>query len=256
MTPRSIVMTHHRTLSELGTTLLWKHMGKLMNKRKTFEFPGNVSNTFMTKDRKHLVLNGKRLHNIDKNVTTVLPYATHKLGKAMIEYDYNTDTSWVYTHDEKTYELHGHAYPNINKISIGYDEHYYETMDVAEEYCYDQQINRYIYAYYNGFSIMTKNTRDLCLTPEQLIVHMDKGTIDDSCYFQCDSQLFAFSETMRHVTYVYKNTLYFGETTHPFRLFTSEKLQMDDIVSISMTGISPVVTHDSNKVTIFNYLRN
>lgn len=250
---RTSIVTHHR-MCALGTTLLWKHMGRLMNKRKTFEFQGNVRNTYMTKDGKHLVLNGKRLYNIDKNVTTELPYTTHKLGNSMIEYDDNIDKSWIYTDDEKTYELQGHAYPNINKISLGYDEHYYETMDVAEEYCYDQLINRYVYAHHNGFSIMTKNTRDLCLTPEQLLVQIDRGTIDDSCYFQCDSQLFAFSETMRHVTYIYKNTLYFGETMHPFRLFTSEKL-MDDIVSISMTGISPVVTHDSNKVTIFNYLR-
>ncbi len=215
-----------------------------------------MSNCYLTKGRKHLVINGKRLHNIDKNVTTVLPHATYKLGTSMIEYDDNTNTSWVYTDDERVYELNGRAYPNINKISIGYDENYYDTMDIAESFCYDQKINMYIYAYYNGFSIITKNIRELCLTPEELIVHMDRGTIDDSCHFQCDSQLFAFSETMRYVTYIYKNTLYFGETTHPFRLFTSERLEMNEIISISMTGISPVVIHDGNKVTIFNYLRN
>lgn len=255
MTPRPIVMTYHRVTSELGTTLLWKYMDRLMNKRKTFAFQGSVSNTYLTKDRKHLVINGKRLHNIDKNITTVLPYETYKLGNTMIEYNRDTNTSWVYT-DEETYELNGHAYPNMNKISIGHDEHYYDTMDVIEDYCYDQKINRYVYMYSNGFSIMTKCTHAMCLTPEQLIVMMDRGTLEDSCYFQCDSQLFAFSETMRFVTYIYKNTLYFGETMHPFRLFTSEKLQMNDITSISMTGISPIVTHDDNKVTIFNYLRN
>lgn len=210
----------------------------------------------MTKDKKHLVLNGKRLYTIDKNITTVLPHATHKLGTSIIEYDSATNKSWVYTDDDKVYALDGHAYPNINKISIGYDEHYHDTMDIAEEFCFDQKINMYIYAYYNGFSIIKKSTRDLCLTPEQLIVQMDRGEINDSCFFQCDSQLFAFSETMRYVTYIYKNTLYFGETTYPFRLFTSEKLEMNDIVSIGMTGISPVLTHDGNKVTVFNYLRN
>lgn len=256
MIPRPIVMTYHRTMSELGTTLLWKYMDRLMNKRKTFAFPGGVSNAYLTKDIKHLVLNGKRLHNIDKNVTIVLPNETYKLGNTMIEYERGTNKSWVYTDDEKEYELNGHAYPNINKISIGYDEHYYDTMDKADEFCYDQKINKYIYAYYNGFSVITESTRSMHLTPEQLIIRMDRGTIDDSCHFQCDSQLFAFSETMRYVTYIYKNTLYFGETTHPFRLFTSEKLQVDDVVSISMTGISPVLTHDDNKVTIFNYLRN
>lgn len=255
MTHRPFVMTHHRSMSELGTTLLWKHMGKLMSHRKTFAFPGSVSNSFLTKDRKHLVLNGKRLHNVDKNVTTVLPYELHKLGYAMIEYDRETNMSCIYTGDDE-YLFQGHAYPNMNKISIGYDDHYYDTMEMVDDYLYDPKLDKYIYTYTQGFSIITRSTRTLSMTPERIVVEMDRGTLEDSCYFQCDSQMFAFSETMRYVAYIYKNTLYFGETTHPFRLFMSEKLKMNNIISISMTGMSPVVTHDTNKVTIFNYLRN
>lgn len=251
MTHHPFVMTHHRSMSELGTTLLWKHMGKLMGRRKMFSFPGSVANAYL-KDN-HLVLNGKRLHNIDKNMTTVLPYDLHKLGYAMIEYDRETNMSCVYTDDDE-YLLQGHAYPNVNKISLGYDEHYYDTMEIADDYLYDPKLDRYILTYAQGFSIITKSTHAMSLTPEQILVGMDRGTLED-CYFQCDSQMFAFSETMRYVAYIYKNTLYFGETTHPFRLYTSEKLKMNNIVSISMTGMSPVVTHDTNKVTIFNYIR-
>lgn len=247
---RTPIVTHHR-MCALGTTLLWKHMGRLMNERKTFSFPmGKVSNSFMTKDKKHIVVNGRRLYDIDKDNIIKLPNCTYKVGDAMIEYNEEMNETYIYTH-EFEYVHKGHAHPNMNKISFGYDKHFYDTMDIVYEYAYDPKIDMYINTYIDGFSI----TRRLGMTPAEIISGMDRGTLTDSCYFQCDSQLFAFSDTMRFVAYIYKKTLYIGETTYPFRLYTSERLNMDDIVSISMTGLSPIVTHD-DKVTVFNYLRN
>ena len=227
-------------------------MGQLMSQRKTFVFPGSVSNCFLTKDKKHLVLNGSRLHHIDKNITTKLLYNQYKLGDAVIEYDREKKQSWIYTYDD-TYIMDGQAFPNMNKITFGNGEHFYDTMDRVDDYSYDPKIDKYIQVYADGFSIATRHSLEL--SPEQIIVGMDRGTLTDSCYYQCDRQMFAFSETMRYVTYVYKNTLYFGETTYPFRLYVSEKLT-GDIMSVSMSGMSPVVSHDTNRVTVFNYLRN
>lgn len=246
MNPR-LVVSHHRMMSELGTTLVWKHMKRLMDRRKTFEFPGSVCSAFMT--GKHLVLNGRRVHDVDTGITTPSARMMYKVGNAIIEYDRYTNQSWVHG---ASVSFQGHAYPNVNKISFAH-VHYYDTLDVVEEYSYDPKIRMYIHVYDEGFSIVSEKSRDV--PPEDMIVRMDRGTLDDSCYFQCDNQLFAFSETMRFVSYVYRNTLYVGETTYPFRLFASEKLSMSDIVSITMTGLSPIIAHDTNMVTIFNYLR-
>lgn len=248
MTPR-LVVSHHRMMSELGTTLLWKHMNRLMDRRKTFEFPGSVCSAFMT--GKRLVLNGRRVHDVDTGITTPSTRMLYKVGNAIIEYDRYTNQSMVYSDDDMV-SFSGHAYPNVNKISFAH-AHYYDTLEAVNEYSYDPKIHMYIHVYDGGFSVVSSNSRDI--SPEDMIVRMDRGELNDSCYFQCDNQLFAFCETMRYVSYVYRNTLYVGETTYPFRLFASEKLPMKDIVSITMTGMSPVIAHDTNRVTIFNYLR-
>lgn len=243
---------YHHTIRASATTLIWKNMEAVMTQSMLrVTFPIVVNDAFILNNREQLVVNGNTIYDIRSKTDKKTDHVIEKCGSCVIEHDIDACKSYI-TSSDIMYTTHGlcSCYKQKNMIIINPTQHwYYDDMEPSHNREYDPKINRYIINDVDGFAV---TTLDFVYDKNTLISDVDNKDTD-SCFFQCDDMLYSFSEDMRFVAYVCKNSLYVSRTIKPFYMHMVSTRFNDTVHSVSTTDRTVVVACNAC-VYIFNYV--
>lgn len=212
----------------------------------THQFSRNIYTAFLLTNPKELIMDDNRVYDFEERKTSIIEPNMYKVGYAVLEHHGIDDRTHVQT-------VHGSIWikgrperVSHNTLRIGEGEYYDDLTTPVTDPLYDNKIDRYIIPRSDGVNVVTRQTYDMGLIDQALDIAIDRGDVDDSCFFHCS--MFSFSEDMHTIAYMNKNVLYVGDTCAPFRLAF---MRIDGTVnSVSVTEKYVVVTHDMS-VTVY-----
>lgn len=188
-----------------------------------------------------LVINERVIKSLKNDDEEYSVNIISKTGNSLIEYDPLKNETMISGCDGSFCILTpGMSIEFMNRLVFG-TIFYYDDYTVCHDLLYDPKINRNIIFDDEGFGIVRCNYE---YYKEKLIREMDLGENTDDCYFHCDKNMFSFSEDMKHVSYVYNNTIYIARTLSPFYIMNIGP-RYESVNNISMTGMTVVVSNDT-----------
>lgn len=224
------------TSSTLRLKMYWTH-----------QFSRHVYDAFLLMNPKELIMDDNRVYNFEERKTSIIEPNMYKVGYAVLEHYGIDDRTHVQTENGSRWIKGRPERVSHNTLRIGDGEYYDDLTTPVTDPLYDNKIDRYIIPHADGVNVVTKQTYDMGLIDQALDIAIDRGDVDDSCFFHCS--MFSFSEDMHTIAYINKNVLYVGDTCAPFRLAF---MRIDGTVnSVSVTEKYVVVTHDMS-VTVYD----